>query len=88
MYPGPFTRVLLLARLLIDRIRRSQDIRFARIACQAGRLFIPQKEILDCTHKYVERFCITKGSGFRLRNYDPGDTCGLNMGKSEAGLPS
>jgi polyphosphate kinase 2 (PPK2 family) len=45
---------------------------------------MPRKKILDRTHKYVKRFCITKGEGFQLKNYDPGDTCGLKMGKGEA----
>jgi PPK2 family polyphosphate:nucleotide phosphotransferase len=45
---------------------------------------MPRKEILDRTHKYVQRFCITKGEGFQLNQYDPGDTFGLKMGKGEA----
>ncbi len=45
---------------------------------------MPRKQILDCTHKYVQRFCITKGEGFQLNKYDPGDTFGLKMGKGEA----
>lgn len=45
---------------------------------------MPRKEILDRTHKYIERYIITKGKGFRLKNYDPRDTCGLDVRKDEA----
>jgi PPK2 family polyphosphate:nucleotide phosphotransferase len=43
-----------------------------------------RKEILDRIEKYVEPFRITKGKGFRLKDFDPGDTCGLRLNKSEA----
>ena len=42
------------------------------------------KEILDRIEKYVDPFRITKGKGFRLRNFDPGDTCDLQIDKGEA----
>jgi PPK2 family polyphosphate:nucleotide phosphotransferase len=45
---------------------------------------MPRKEILDRIQKYVQPFRITKGKGFRLRNFDPGETCGLKLGKGEA----
>jgi PPK2 family polyphosphate:nucleotide phosphotransferase len=45
---------------------------------------VPRKEILDRFHKYVEPFCITNGKGFRLKDFDPGGTCGLNLDKAEA----
>lgn len=45
---------------------------------------MPRKEILDLTQKYSRPFRITKGDGFQLKNYDPGDTCGLKLDKSEA----
>jgi PPK2 family polyphosphate:nucleotide phosphotransferase len=45
---------------------------------------MPRKAILDRIHKYVQPFCITKGKGFKLKNYDPGDTCGLKLRKREA----
>jgi PPK2 family polyphosphate:nucleotide phosphotransferase len=45
---------------------------------------MPRKEILDRTQKYTRPFRITKGEGFRLKNYDPGDTCGLKLDKGEA----
>ena len=45
---------------------------------------MPRKEILDRTHKYTQPFRITKGEGFKLKNYDPGDTCGLKLDKGEA----
>ncbi len=43
-----------------------------------------RREILDRFQKYVDPFRITKGKGFRLKNFDPADTCGLQLGKGEA----
>ena len=43
-----------------------------------------RREILDRIEKYVRPFCITKGSGFRLKDFDPADTCGLRLDKGEA----
>src|SRR5215475_9466054 len=43
-----------------------------------------RREILDRIQKYVDPFRITKGKGFRLNSIDPGDTCGLQLGKGEA----
>jgi PPK2 family polyphosphate:nucleotide phosphotransferase len=43
-----------------------------------------RQEILDRIQKYVDPFRITKGKGFRLKNFDPGDTCGLQLDKGEA----
>lgn len=45
---------------------------------------MPRKEILDRIQKYIQPFRVTKGKGFQLKNYDPGDTCGLKMRKDEA----
>ncbi len=45
---------------------------------------MPRKEILDQIEKYVHPFRISSGKGFRLKNFDPGDTCGLKMEKGEA----
>jgi PPK2 family polyphosphate:nucleotide phosphotransferase len=45
---------------------------------------MPRKEILDRIQKYIQPFRVTSGEGFQLKNYDPGDTCGLKMGKGEA----
>jgi len=45
---------------------------------------MPRKDILDRIQKYVEPFRITKGEGFRLKSYDPADTCGLKLDKGEA----
>jgi polyphosphate kinase 2 (PPK2 family) len=45
---------------------------------------IPKKEILDRIQKYVHPFRITKGEDFRLKDFDPGDTCGLQLDKGEA----
>ncbi len=43
-----------------------------------------RKEILDRIQKYVHPFRITKGKGFRLKDFDPGDTLGLKLDKGEA----
>jgi PPK2 family polyphosphate:nucleotide phosphotransferase len=43
-----------------------------------------RKEVLNRLHKYVDPFCITKGKGFRLKDFDPNDTRGLKMGKGGA----
>jgi len=43
-----------------------------------------RQEILDRIQKYVDPFRITKGKGFRLKDFDPRDTCGLQLGKGEA----
>ncbi len=40
--------------------------------------------ILDRLEKYVQPFRVTGGKRFRLRDYDPRDTGGLQVGKSEA----
>jgi PPK2 family polyphosphate:nucleotide phosphotransferase len=44
-----------------------------------------RKEVLDRIEKYVDPFRVTKGKKFRLKDFDPGDTCGLKLEKSEAG---
>ena len=43
-----------------------------------------RKEVLDRIEKYVHPFRITKGKGFRLKDFDPVDTCGLKLEKGEA----
>jgi PPK2 family polyphosphate:nucleotide phosphotransferase len=43
-----------------------------------------RREILDRIQKYVDPFRIPKGKAFRLKSFDPGDTCGLQLGKGEA----
>jgi hypothetical protein len=35
---------------------------------------VARQEILDRIQKYVDPFRITKGEGFRLKDFDPGDT--------------
>jgi PPK2 family polyphosphate:nucleotide phosphotransferase len=45
---------------------------------------MPRQEILDRIQKYVDPFRIIKGKGFGLKDFDPNDTCGLNLGKGEA----
>ncbi len=45
---------------------------------------MPRKEILDQIQKYIDPFRISSGKGFRLKDFDPGDTRGLNMEKGEA----
>ena len=43
-----------------------------------------RKEILRRIQKYVDPFRVTKGKGFKLKDFDPGDTRGLKMDKGEA----
>ena len=45
---------------------------------------MPRKEILDRIEKYVDPFRITKGDGFKLTDFDPADTRGLRLDKSDA----
>jgi len=47
---------------------------------------MPRKEILDVTRTYTRPFRVTKGEGFQLKKYDPGDTCGLKLDKGEASV--
>jgi PPK2 family polyphosphate:nucleotide phosphotransferase len=54
------------------------------IASPKGRRGMPRKEILDRIRKYVDPFRVPNGKGFRLKDFDPGDTCGLKMDKGEA----
>ena len=43
-----------------------------------------RQEILDQIQKYVLPYRITRGKGFRLKKFDPGDTSGLGLDKGEA----
>ncbi|MGP0084138.1 MAG: polyphosphate kinase 2 family protein [Steroidobacteraceae bacterium] len=43
-----------------------------------------RKEILDQIEKYVHPFRVTSGKNFRLKDFDPSDTGGLQMDKQEA----
>ncbi|WP_233523539.1 polyphosphate kinase 2 family protein [Dyella solisilvae] len=45
---------------------------------------MPRKEILDALSRYTDPFRVTDGKGFRLKDFDPGDTLGLKMDKEEA----
>ena len=45
---------------------------------------MPRREILDRIQKYVHPFRVTKGKGFQLKDFDPGDTRGLELDKGEA----
>jgi PPK2 family polyphosphate:nucleotide phosphotransferase len=45
---------------------------------------MPRREILDRIQKYVQPFRVTKGQRFRLKDHNPGETCGLKLGKGEA----
>ena len=41
------------------------------------KLTMKRKELLDQAHKLADRFCITDGKKFRLKDIDPGDTAWL-----------
>jgi PPK2 family polyphosphate:nucleotide phosphotransferase len=45
---------------------------------------MPRDDILDRLEQYVKPFRITTGKGFRLKDFDPRDTRGLQVDKSEA----
>ena len=45
---------------------------------------MPRKNILEAMRKYTDPFRVTKGNGFRLKDFDPGDTLGLKLEKQEA----
>ncbi|MGB7038455.1 MAG: polyphosphate kinase 2 family protein [Xanthobacteraceae bacterium] len=45
---------------------------------------MPRKAILNRIQKYVHPFQITKGKGFKLKDFDPSDTRGLKLDKREA----
>jgi PPK2 family polyphosphate:nucleotide phosphotransferase len=45
---------------------------------------VARREILDRIEKYVDPFRMTKAKGFRLKDFDPGDTRGLKLDKGEA----
>jgi len=42
-----------------------------------------RQEILNRIQKYVDPFRVTSGEGFKLTNFDPGDTCGLKAEATE-----
>ena len=44
-----------------------------------------REEVLDLLQKYVTRYRITKGKGFRLKEFDPGDTCSLQIDRKGRG---
>jgi PPK2 family polyphosphate:nucleotide phosphotransferase len=45
---------------------------------------MPKNEIIKQVEKYVAPFRVTTGKGFRLKDFDPRDTRGLQVDKSEA----
>jgi hypothetical protein len=45
---------------------------------------MPRKEILETIQKYIDPFRVTKGKGLQLKDFDPGDTRGLEMDKGDA----
>ena len=45
---------------------------------------MPRKEILKQTRRLTAPFVVTKGKRFRLKDFDPRDTLGLNLDKGEA----
>src|SRR5215469_1242357 len=45
---------------------------------------MPRKEIIDRIEKYIQPYRITRGEGFQLKNFNPGDTCGLKLDKTGA----
>jgi hypothetical protein len=62
-------------RTLTLRTRRKQPEFHGHAEKRSSRYLI---------QKYVDPFHITKGKGFRLTDFDPGDTSGLQLDKGEA----
>ena len=60
------------------------SLRLYIVVLRQGGHDMTRKEILKRIEKYVSPFRITKGKDFRLKDFDPGDTCGLKMEKGEA----
>jgi len=50
----------------------------------SGETRMPRREIIDVLSKYTDPFRVTRGSGFRLKNFDPRNTLGLKMDKHQA----
>jgi PPK2 family polyphosphate:nucleotide phosphotransferase len=61
-------------------------LRYPTLDCDStkGGYAMRRQEVLDQIRKYVHPFRITKGKGFRLKDFDPSDTCGLKLDKGEA----
>jgi hypothetical protein len=45
---------------------------------------VPNRNHNAETRKYVAPYRINKGKGFRLKDFNPGDTCSLRLDKGEA----
>ncbi len=45
---------------------------------------MPRQDIIAQVQKYTNPFRVTRGKDFRLKHFDPGDTLGLQMGRTEA----
>src|SRR5262245_7295934 len=83
-----------------ERARRAFAIRMGTCLCSpqshsvtvgvllafpcAGGATMPRQEILDRIQKYVQPYRISDGRDFKLRKFDPSDTCGLKLDKGEA----
>ena len=67
------------AKVLVAPECPALECGFAKGGCAMAR-----QEILDRIQKYVHPFRVTKGKGFQLKDFDPGDTRGLKLDKGEA----
>jgi PPK2 family polyphosphate:nucleotide phosphotransferase len=45
---------------------------------------MPRNDIIESFEKYVHPFRVVKGKGFRLKDFNPGDTGGLKLDKGDA----
>jgi PPK2 family polyphosphate:nucleotide phosphotransferase len=72
-----------MSRLLVWPARRASVILDWR---KRGDCALARKESLGLFEKYVDPFHVTNGEGFRLKDFDPASTCGLQLDKGEADL--
>jgi PPK2 family polyphosphate:nucleotide phosphotransferase len=70
------------ATLALAEVGRQRCSQIAPL--RKGDCAVARREILDRIQKYVDPFRITKAKGFRLKDFDPGDTRGLTLDKGEA----
>jgi PPK2 family polyphosphate:nucleotide phosphotransferase len=67
--------------LVSPKLRQARRIKRAK---RWEEKVMARQDIIDRVRKYTDPFRVTKGKGFRLKDFDPGNTLELRMGKAEA----